>query len=94
MIPKFMKKYILDIIPEWTWRKRLIRDGSRQYLEFSPLDIDRLSRMGIVVDHLGPHMVACMWDEGSPLEVGGYLVVDNLAMGKPSMGGIRVGPEL
>jgi glutamate dehydrogenase (NAD(P)+) len=31
-----------------------------------------------------------MWDEFSPLEIGGYLVVDNLAMGSPSMGGIRM----
>jgi len=35
-----------------------------------------------------------MWDEESPLEVGGYLVVDNLAMGRPSMGGIRMAPDL
>jgi glutamate dehydrogenase (NAD(P)+) len=31
-----------------------------------------------------------MWDEASSLAVGGYLVVDNLAMGSPSMGGIRM----
>jgi glutamate dehydrogenase (NAD(P)+) len=94
MIPKFMKKYLLDVVPEWTWRKRLIKTGSLRYLEFGPLDVDRLSRMGIEADNLGPHLVACMWDEGGPLGVGGYLVVDNLAMGKPSMGGIRLGPEL
>lgn len=94
MMPKFMKEYFLDIIPEWTLRKRLIKSGSLKYLEFGPLDVDRLSRMGIEVDHLGPHMVACMWDDDGSLEVGGYLVVDNLAMGKPSMGGIRLGPEL
>jgi glutamate dehydrogenase (NAD(P)+) len=35
-----------------------------------------------------------MWDEDSPLEIGGYLVVDNLAMGLPSMGGIRMLPEV
>jgi len=94
MMPKFMKEYLLDIVPEWTWRKRLIKSGSLRYLEFGPLDVDRLSRMGIETDNLGPHMVACMWDEEGPLGVGGYLVVDNLAMGKPSMGGIRLGPEL
>jgi glutamate dehydrogenase (NAD(P)+) len=33
-----------------------------------------------------------LWDAESPLEVGGYLVVDNLAMGRPSMGGIRMLP--
>jgi glutamate dehydrogenase (NAD(P)+) len=35
-----------------------------------------------------------MWDEESRLEVGGYLVVDNLAMGRPSMGGIRMLPDV
>jgi glutamate dehydrogenase (NAD(P)+) len=35
-----------------------------------------------------------MWDEGSPLEVGGYLVVDNLAMGRPALGGIRLLPDV
>ena len=29
-----------------------------------------------------------------PLEIGGYLVVDNLAMGRPSIGGIRLLPEI
>ena len=94
MMPKFMREYLLPVVPEWTWRKRLIKDGSRRYLEFGPLDVDRLSRMDIEVDKLGPNLVVSMWDEESPLEVGGYLVVDNLAMGKPSMGGIRQGPEL
>jgi glutamate dehydrogenase (NAD(P)+) len=35
-----------------------------------------------------------MWDAASPLEIGGYLVVDNLAMGRPAMGGIRLLPEV
>jgi glutamate dehydrogenase (NAD(P)+) len=35
-----------------------------------------------------------MWDEASSLEVGGYLVVDNLAMGSPAMGGIRMLPDV
>jgi len=34
------------------------------------------------------------WDEASPKEIGGYLVVDNLAMGQPSMGGIRMLPDV
>jgi glutamate dehydrogenase (NAD(P)+) len=63
-------------------------------MEFGPLDVDRLRRLGIEVDHLGPWLVVCMWDEESPLEVGGYLVVDNLAMGRPSMGGIRMLPDV
>lgn len=45
-------------------------------------------------DKLGPRLVACVWDEESPLEIGGYVVVDNLAMGRPSMGGIRVLPSI
>ena len=35
-----------------------------------------------------------MWNEESPLEIGGYLVVDNLAMGSPSMGGTRMLPDI
>jgi len=50
--------------------------------------------LGIEVDALGPRLVACLWLEDSPVEIGGYLVVDNLAMGRPSMGGIRILPDL
>ncbi|UCD82961.1 MAG: Glu/Leu/Phe/Val dehydrogenase, partial [Desulfobacterales bacterium] len=50
--------------------------------------------MGINCDRLGPRLVACLWDETSSLEIGGYLVVDNLAMGSPSMGGIRILPDV
>jgi len=64
------------------------------FMDFGPLDVDRLGRLGIEVDSLGPKLLSCMWDEASPLEVGGYLVVDNLAMGRPSMGGIRMSPDL
>jgi glutamate dehydrogenase/leucine dehydrogenase/CBS domain-containing protein len=81
-------------LPERTWQNRLVRDGNLCFMEFSSLDIDRLARLGIEVDKLGPRLVVCMWDEGSPLEIGGYLVVDNLAMGRPSMGGIRMLPEV
>ncbi len=42
----------------------------------------------------GPRLVVCMWDEAAPIEIGGYLVVDNLAMGRPSMGGIRMLPDV
>ena len=35
-----------------------------------------------------------MWDEASELEIGGYLVVDNLSMGTPTIGGIRMLPSL
>jgi glutamate dehydrogenase (NAD(P)+) len=63
-------------------------------LEFSNIDEHLLSRLGIVVDKLGPHIVTCLWDETSKLEIGGYLVVDNLSMGTPSMGGIRMLPDI
>ena len=92
MIPKRMHDYLRTVLPEQTWRNRLRRKGPLAFMEFRPLDVDRLQRLGITVDKLGPHLVVCMWDEESPLEIGGYLVVDNLAMGRPSMGGIRMMP--
>ena len=92
MIPRRMNEYLREVLPKQTWSNRLRRDGSLVYMEFRPLDVDRLQRLGIEVDKLGPHLVVCMWDEESPLEIGGYLVVDNLAMGRPSMGGIRMMP--
>ncbi|NOX33460.1 MAG: CBS domain-containing protein [Deltaproteobacteria bacterium] len=50
--------------------------------------------MGIKPDRLGPRLVSCMWNEKSPVEIGGFLVVDNLAMGQPSMGGTRMLPDI
>lgn len=94
MIPKRMHQFLRDVLPDRTWRNRLRRDGPMAFMEFGPLDVDRLNRLGIKVDRLGPHLVVCLWDEESPLEVGGYLVVDNLAMGRPSMGGIRMLPDI
>jgi len=94
MIPKRMLAYLRERLPESTWETRLVRRGSTSFMEFDATDVDRLARLGIEVDHLGPRLVVCMWDEASPLEIGGYLVVDNLAMGRPSMGGIRMLPEV
>lgn len=94
MIPKYMHKFLSDALPERTWQNRLLHDGPLAFMEFGPLDVDRLQRLGIEVDSLGPQLVVCMWDEESPLEVGGYLVVDNLSMGRPSMGGIRMLPDV
>jgi glutamate dehydrogenase/leucine dehydrogenase/CBS domain-containing protein len=94
MIPKVMSEFLRDVLPERTWRNRLRREGTMAFMEFGPLDVDRLQRLGIQVDRLGPRLVVCMWDEESQLEVGGYLIVDNLAMGRPSMGGIRMLPEV
>jgi glutamate dehydrogenase (NAD(P)+) len=89
-----MAAYLRERLPERTWRTRLASDGDGRFMEFGPMDVDRLARLGIAVDPLGPHLVVCMWDEASPAEVGGYLVVDNLAMGRPSMGGIRMLPDV
>ncbi|MGW8251728.1 MAG: Glu/Leu/Phe/Val dehydrogenase dimerization domain-containing protein, partial [Anaerolineales bacterium] len=94
MIPRRMEAFLQERLPERTWENRMISEQGRCYLEFNALDIDRLSRLGIEVDDLGPRLVVCMWDDQSPLEVGGYLVVDNLAMGSPSMGGIRMMPDV
>jgi glutamate dehydrogenase (NAD(P)+) len=94
MIPKAMEAFLRGQLPERTWKRRLQREGPLAWMEFGQLDIERLARLGITVDSLGPFLVACLWDEESPLEIGGYLVVDNLAMGRPSMGGIRMLPDL
>jgi glutamate dehydrogenase (NAD(P)+) len=94
MIPYFMNQFLREALPERTWQNRLRREGPHAFMEFGPLDVDRLQRLGIEVDSLGPRIVVCMWDEESPLEIGGYLVVDNLAMGRPSMGGIRMLPDV
>ena len=94
MIPRQMEAFLRERLPQRTWRNRLRKEGDLAFMEFGPLDVDRLARLGIEVDSLGPRLVVCMWDEGTELEVGGYLVVDNLAMGRPSMGGIRMLPDL
>ena len=94
MIPAPLRELLHDVLPEHTWRNRLRRDGSLAFVEFGPLDVDRLKRLGIEPDRLGPRLVSCMWDEDGDLEVGGYLVVDNMAMGRLSMGGIRMQPDV
>lgn len=94
MIPKDMESFLKERLPSRTWQNRLRRVDGKAYIEFGPMDVDRLSRLDIEVDSLGPRLVVCMWDEESEEEIGGYLVVDNLAMGRPSMGGIRMLPDL
>ena len=75
-------------------RERTRRRDGRCHLVLGYRDEHLLSRLGILADKLGPKLVAFMWDEASALEIGGYLVVDNLAMGTPSMGGIRMLPDI
>jgi glutamate dehydrogenase (NAD(P)+) len=94
MIPKRMQAFLQERLPQSAIQSRLVCLEGRCYLEFGATDVDRLARLGIEMDALGPYLVVCMWDEASPLEIGGYLVVDNLAMGRPSMGGIRMLPDL
>ncbi|MFX0029275.1 MAG: glutamate dehydrogenase, partial [Candidatus Hermodarchaeota archaeon] len=65
MIPKTMDAYIKDRLPEATLKNRLKKDNGRCYLEFSNADEHLLSRLKIVTDKLGPHLVACIWDEKS-----------------------------
>jgi hypothetical protein len=86
MIPKRMEAFLRERLPDQTWENRLVRDDGRRYMEFTSMDVDRLARLGVEVDQLGPKLLVCMWDEESTQEVGGYLVVDNLAMGQPAMG--------
>jgi glutamate dehydrogenase (NAD(P)+) len=94
MIPKRMEAFLRERLPQRAWENRLVRQGDLCYMEFSAVDVDRLARLGVEVDSLGPRTLVCMWDEASPLEVGGYLVIDNLAMGRPAMGGIRMLPDI
>ena len=94
MIPKNMEVYLMAHIPEAAIENRIQRENGRCFLEFGYMDEHLLSRIGINCDRIGPRLVACMWDEASRLEVGGFLVVDNLAMGSPSMGGIRMLPDI
>jgi glutamate dehydrogenase (NAD(P)+) len=89
-----MENFLKERLPAQTWKNRLVCERGMCFMEFSSMDVDRLARLGIQVDQLGPKLFACLWDDSTELEVGGYLVVDNLAMGRPSMGGIRMVPEI
>jgi glutamate dehydrogenase (NAD(P)+) len=94
MIPKNMETFMRTYIPEAAIQNRTQRENGRCFLELGYLDEHLLSRIGINCDRIGPRLVAFMWDEATTLEVGGFLVVDNLAMGSPSMGGIRMLPDI
>jgi len=90
MIPSRLEACLREFIPETLLQKKTRRRDGRCHLVLDYRDEHLLARMGIVCDTLGPKLVAFMWDEAAPEEIGGYLVVDNLAMGTPSMGGIRM----
>ncbi|MFW9819198.1 MAG: Glu/Leu/Phe/Val dehydrogenase dimerization domain-containing protein [Candidatus Thorarchaeota archaeon] len=94
MIPKNMESFLKEHLPKATFKARLKKEDGGCYLEFGNLDVHLLSHLGIIRDKVGPHLAACIWDEVSPLEIGGYVVVDSLAGGRPSMGGIRMLPDI
>src|SRR5512135_892900 len=94
MQPKRMNEFVRDVLPEAAWQARRREENGLVFVEFTPQDVELLHRLGIEADNLGPRLVVCMWDETSPLEIGGYLVVDNVAMGLPAMGGIRLSPDI
>jgi len=94
MIPRRLEACLRGVIPESILQKRIRRWDGRCHLALDYRDEHLLARMGIVCDVLGPKLVAFLWDEASADEIGGFLVVDNLAMGAPSMGGIRVLSEI
>lgn len=89
-----MESFLRERLPDSSWQNRLTRQNNMCFMEFSALDTERLARLGIQADKLGPRLVVCLWDDQSELEIGGYLVIDNLAMGRPSMGGIRMLPDI
>ncbi len=98
MIPQAVAK-TLDQLPRDLVAERLIYDGDRRYLELGPEDQELRLRLGVETDKLGPEKVVVLWDQADALSarelpVGGYLVVDNLAMGCPSLGGIRLAPDV
>ena len=73
MIPQLMRETLEKVVPPKKMEQRLVRDGSRCYLEFTALDVEMLASLGITVDRLGPRLVSCMWDDDSHEEIGGYL---------------------
>jgi glutamate dehydrogenase (NAD(P)+) len=94
MIPLKLEACLREFVPETLLQKRTRRKDGRCHLVLDYRDEHLLARMGIVCDPLGPKLVVLMWDDAAPEEIGGYLVVDNLAMGAPSMGGIRMLKEI
>lgn len=94
MMPRFMRSLLEEHIPASLLQKRLRRREGRCHLVLDYRDELLLARLGILCDGLGPRQVVALWDEGADLEVGGWLVIDNLAMGAPALGGIRVQPAI
>ncbi|RMF91440.1 MAG: CBS domain-containing protein [Nitrospinota bacterium] len=95
MIPRKLRETLRALLSQHELDRRRIEEEGRVYVEFGGTEDSRLlERMGIQVDTLGPEKVIFLWDETSELEIGGYLVLDNLSRGRPALGGIRMQPEI
>jgi len=93
MIPEPVQA-LLSHLPDEEVARRLVCDGDRRYLELGPDDLELRERLGVETDRLGPQTVVVLWNAACDLPVGGYLVVDNLAMGRPALGGVRLTPDV
>ncbi len=94
MIPHAMQSILDAYFSDEMLQHRVTRQQGRCYLELNHRDEQILSRLGITTDALGPFLVVFLWDEADDLDIGGYLVVDNLSMGSPTIGGIRMLPGI
>ncbi len=93
MIPKELN----TLLEYKDWSEKLLDTENGFYVDFSEEEDGEnyekiLRKLGISHDALGPERIVFMWSKDE--KVGGYLVIDNLAMGKPSLGGIRMKPNL
>jgi hypothetical protein len=88
MMPEAMKTLRRDSVPAPAWERNLSEGGGKRYLELHRDDEPAPRALGLNPDDLRPYLVACMWDEDGALEVGAFLVVDNLQVGTPSTGGV------
>lgn len=94
MIPQNMRLLLDTYFSKGMLQHRVARQDGQCHLELNHRDEKLLTQLGISFDELGPFLVVLMWEEASDLEIGGYLVVDNLSMGAPTIGGIRMLPSL
>ena len=95
MIPKSLSTELNKIFSHQQLEERKISEGRYSFVELEhQRDKDLIQSLGIGVDELGPWKVIFLWETMSHLEIGGYLVVDNLAMGKPALGGTRLIPTV
>ncbi|NUM35724.1 MAG: CBS domain-containing protein [Candidatus Brocadiae bacterium] len=90
MIPKLLNEELKKLFSYEELEKKKIVDGCYSFVELNgEEDKALIEKLGIQVDALGPKKVIFLWEHADDLEMGGYLVVDNLSMGKPSLGGTR-----